>query len=45
MVDCAVAGADIITAGLAVYKSAQHHAYTTQGIGTFCDAWDNTVTE
>ena len=45
MVDCAVAGADIITAGLAIYKSAQHHAYTTQGIGTFCDAWDNTKTE
>lgn len=42
IVDCAVAGADIVTAGLAIYKSAQHHAYTTQGLGTFCDAWDNT---
>ncbi|MGN8817986.1 transaldolase family protein [Oribacterium sp. HCP28S3_H8] len=42
IVDCAVAGADIVTAGLAVYKSAQHHAYTTQGLETFCNAWDNT---
>ncbi len=45
IVDCAVAGADIVTAGLAVYKAAQHHAYTTQGLGTFCDAWDHTATE
>ncbi|MDD6197116.1 MAG: transaldolase family protein [[Clostridium] aminophilum] len=45
IVDCAVAGADIVTAGLAVYKAAQHHAYTTQGLGTFCDACDHTVTE
>jgi transaldolase len=43
IVDCAVAGADIVTAGLAVYKSAQHHAYTTQGLETFCNAWDNTA--
>ena len=45
MVDCAVAGADIITTGLDVYKESMKHAYTTQGIGTFCAAWDNTVTE
>ncbi len=43
IVDCAVAGADIVTAGLAVYKNAIHHAYTTQGLGTFQNAWDNTV--
>lgn len=43
--DCAVAGADIVTAGLAVYQDSMKHAYTTQGIGTFIDAWDNTVTE
>lgn len=41
--DCAVAGADIVTAGLAVYKNAIHHAYTTQGLGTFQDAWDHTA--
>lgn len=42
MVDCAVAGADIVTAGLAVYQDSMKHAYTTQGLGTFCDAWDHT---
>lgn len=44
IVDCALAGADIVTAGLDVYKDCQKHAYTTQGIGTFCDAWDHTAT-
>jgi len=43
IVDCAVAGADIVTAGLQVYKKAIGHAYTTQGMKTFKDAWDNTV--
>lgn len=43
--DCAVAGADIVTAGLEVYKDSMKHAYTTQGIGIFQDAWDNTATE
>ncbi len=43
--DCAVAGADIVTCGLAVYQDMMKHAYTTQGLGIFCDAWDNTVTE
>ncbi len=43
IVDCALAGADIVTAGLDVYKDSQKHAYTTQGIATFCDAWDHTA--
>ena len=43
--DCAVAGADIVTTGLAVYQDCMKHAYTTQGIGTFCSAWDNTAKE
>jgi transaldolase len=43
IVDCAVAGADIVTCGLDVYKDTMKHAYTRQGIETFCDAWDNTV--
>ncbi len=43
--DCAVAGADIVTTGLDVYKDSMKHAYTTQGIGTFTDAWDHTATE
>ena len=41
-VDCATAGADIVTAGLAVYKDSMRHPYTRQGIETFQDAWDNT---
>ncbi|MCR5290487.1 MAG: hypothetical protein K6E51_10880 [Treponema sp.] len=45
IVDCAVSGADIVTTGLAVYQDCMKHAYTTQGIGTFCEAWDNTKTE
>lgn len=45
IVDCAVAGADIVTAGLDVYRDSMRHAYTTQGIGTFTDAWDHTVKE
>lgn len=45
IVDCAVAGADIVTAGLAVYQDAMKHAFTTQGIGVFTDAWDNTAAE
>lgn len=43
--DCAVAGADIVTTGLAVYQDCMKHAYTKQGIETFVNAWDNTVTE
>ena len=42
-VDCAVAGADIVTAGLAVYKDSMNHAYTRQGIDTFRNAWDKTA--
>lgn len=44
IVDCALAGADIVTAGLDVYKDSMKHAFTTQGIGIFVDAWDNTAT-
>ncbi len=45
IVDCALAGADIVTTGLEVYQDSMKHAFTTQGIGTFTDAWDHTVTE
>ncbi len=44
-VDCAVAGADIVTAGLAVYKDSIKHPYTRQGMETFQDAWDHTAKE
>ena len=45
IVDCAVAGCDIVTTGLAVYESSIKHAYTNQGIATFIDAWDHTAQE
>ncbi len=45
IVDCAVAGSDIVTCGLDVYQDTMRHAYTRQGIGTFCEAWDQTAAE
>lgn len=45
IVDCAVAGADIVTAGLAVFKESFKHPYTNQGLGVFTEAWDNTAKE
>lgn len=45
IVDCAVAGADIVTAGLDVYRDSMKHAYTRQGIETFINAWDNTAAD
>lgn len=42
-VDCAVAGADIVTAGLTVYKDSMQHPFTNQGIAKFQNAWDNTA--
>ena len=44
-VDCAVAGADIVTAGLQVYKDSFYHPFTGYGLEKFCNAWDNTITE
>ena len=44
-VDCAVAGADIVTAGLQVYKDSFYHPFTDYGLDKFCAAWDKTVTE
>ena len=44
-VDCAAAGADIVTAGLDVYKDTIKHPYTRQGMETFQNAWDNTAKE
>jgi transaldolase len=40
--DSAVAGADIVTAGLAVYKEAFTHPYTDMGLGKFQEFWDAT---
>lgn len=43
--DCAVAGADIVTAALQVFKDSFYHPFTDFGLKKFQDAWDNTVTE
>lgn len=38
--DAAVAGADIVTAGLAVYREAFDHPYTRDGLAKFQSFWD-----
>jgi transaldolase len=45
IVDAAVAGADIVTAGLSVYKDAFDHPYTGVGLGKFQEFWDQTPYE
>lgn len=42
IVSGAVAGADIVTAGFAVYKEAFAHPYTDVGLGKFQSFWDET---
>jgi len=43
--DAAVAGADIVTAGLQVYQDGFDHPYTHKGIQIFSDFWDKTQYE
>ncbi len=45
IVDCAVAGADIVTAGLQVFKDSMYHAFTDYGLAKFQAAWDKTITD
>ncbi len=45
IVDCAVAGADIVTAGLQVFKDSFYHPFTDYGLDKFQAAWDKTITE
>ena len=45
IVDCAVAGADIVTAGLQVFKDSFYHPFTDYGLAKFQGAWDKTITE
>jgi transaldolase len=45
IVDCAIAGADIITTGLDIYKESMKHAFTNQGLDIFTQAWDDTKKE
>ncbi len=42
IVDAALAGADIVTAGLAVYKESIEHPYTDLGLKRFQGFWDET---
>ncbi len=45
IVDAAVAGADIVTAGLDVFKESFEHPYTQEGIKRFTKFWDQTPYE
>jgi transaldolase len=45
IIDAAVIGADIVTAGLPVYKDGFHHPYSPEGIGKFIHYWDQTEYE
>lgn len=40
--DAAVAGADIVTAGFAVFQDALAHPYTDMGLARFASFWDQT---
>jgi transaldolase len=43
--DAAVTGADIVTAGFAVFQEAFDHPYTQMGLGRFISFWDKTPYE
>jgi transaldolase len=45
IVDAAVSGADIVTAGLAVFQEALQHPYTDEGIKRFTSFWDRSLYE
>ena len=45
IVESALVGADIVTAGLAVYQEGFHHPYTQEGIQKFISFWDKTQYE
>jgi transaldolase len=45
IIDAAVLGADIVTAGLSVYQDGFHHPYTQEGIQKFISFWDQTQYE
>lgn len=42
IVEAAIFGADIVTAGFDVYKDSFYHPFTDRGLKIFQDAWDNT---
>ncbi len=42
IVDAAVLGADIVTAGFEVYRDSYYHPFTDHGLKIFQEAWDDT---
>jgi len=42
---CGLVGADIVTAGLSVFKDAFDHPYTGMGLQRFQEFWDKTPYE
>ncbi len=44
IVEAALAGSHIVTAGYEVYRDSFHHPHTTRGLEIFADAWDATDT-
>lgn len=42
IVEAAIMGADIVTAGFEVYKTSFEHPFTDKGLKIFQDAWDDT---
>lgn len=42
IIEAAVMGADIVTAGFQVYKDSFSHPFTDKGLKIFQDAWDDT---
>jgi transaldolase len=45
IVDAALAGADIVTAGFDVFRDSFYHPFTDVGLKRFSDAWDQTKKE
>ena len=45
IVEAALAGADIVTAGMAVFADSLDHPYTDVGLGKFQSFWDDTLYE
>jgi transaldolase len=45
IVESAVAGADIVTAALTVFKDSFAHPWTDEGLKRFCNFWDQTKYE
>ncbi len=45
IVDAALAGADIVTAGFEVYRESFYHPFTDLGLKRFSEAWDQTKKE